>query len=178
MRKIIDIDKNILIDLYLKKEMTIKEISQELGCSVGKVFNSIKKYEIETRPRITQRTKERISNSTKGRPSYWLGKKRSDEAKEKMSISKSNGIGKKTISNNGYVRIYFPDHPKSDHWGRISEHDLIMECLIGRWLKDDEVVHHKNGIRTDNRKENLVLMTRSEHTRLHRLIEKGVKTYQ
>lgn len=174
----IQIDKDLLVDLYVNKEMTIKEISKELGVSVGKIYNTIKEYEIETRPRITQRTKERISNSTKGRPSYWLGKKRNDKAKEKMSISKSNGIGKKTISNNGYIRIYFPDHPKSDCWGLINEHDLIMECLIGRWLKDDEVVHHKNGIRTDNRKENLVLMTRSEHTRLHRLIEKGVKTYQ
>lgn len=174
----IQIDKDLLVDLYVNKEMTIKEISKELGVSVGKIYNTIKEYEIETRPRITQRTKERISNSTKGRPSYWRGKKRNDEVREKISISKSNGIGKKTISNNGYIRIYFPDHPKSDHWGRISEHDLIMECLIGRWLKDDEVVHHKNGIRTDNRKENLVLMTRSEHTRLHRLIEKGVKTYQ
>ena len=62
------------------------------------------------------------------------------------------------------------------------EHDLIMECLIGRHLNDDEVVHHKNKIRSDNRKENLELMTFQEHARLHMLErhknKKGGMTYQ
>ena len=61
------------------------------------------------------------------------------------------------------------------------EHDLIMECLIGRHLNDDEVVHHKNKIRNDNRKENLELMKFSEHARLHmieRNSKKGGMTYQ
>lgn len=49
------------------------------------------------------------------------------------------------------------------------EHDLVMECIIGRHLKDDEVVHHINGVRNDNRKENLKLMTFSEHARHHML---------
>ena len=85
-----------------------------------------------------------------------------------ISILKSNGVGNKNISNTGYVRIYFPDHPKSDGFGYIFEHDLIMECAIGRWLQPNEVVHHKNGIKTDNRLKNLELLTRSEHMSLHR----------
>lgn len=47
------------------------------------------------------------------------------------------------------------------------EHDLVMECLIGRHLKDDEVVHHINEIKDDNRKCNLQLMTASEHMSYH-----------
>ena len=54
------------------------------------------------------------------------------------------------------------------------EHDLIMECFIGRWLRDNEVVHHKNKIRNDNRIENLQLMTFEEHARLH-MIERHKK---
>lgn len=80
---------------------------------------------------------------------------------------KQRGIGHKKKRSDGYVYIYFPDHPKSTKDGYIMEHDLIMECLIGRHLKSDEIVHHKNKIRDDNRKENLQLMTKSEHTTLH-----------
>lgn len=47
------------------------------------------------------------------------------------------------------------------------EHQLVMECLIGRHLNANECVHHINFIRDDNRKENLELMTISEHMSLH-----------
>jgi hypothetical protein len=48
------------------------------------------------------------------------------------------------------------------------EHRAIMESIIGRELKKDEVVHHKNGNIHDNRPENLELMLFSEHSRYHR----------
>jgi len=43
----------------------------------------------------------------------------------------------------------------------------IAEEIVGRKLKSNEVVHHINGDRTDNRPENLQVMTKSEHHRLH-----------
>ena len=49
----------------------------------------------------------------------------------------------------------------------IYEHRYVMESLIGRKLRTDEHVHHKNGIRDDNRPENLELMSQSEHQREH-----------
>lgn len=48
------------------------------------------------------------------------------------------------------------------------EHRFVMECLLGRDLGYDEIVHHRNGDKKDNRPCNLQLMTRSEHIKEHR----------
>lgn len=162
------IEENILRKKYLDEEKSMGEIAKELDVAVGSVYNYIKKYNIKTRKYITEKSKQKISKANKGRKSVLKGTHLSEERKEKLRISKSKGIGKKEL-HNGYYRIYFPDHPKSDSRGWILEHTLIMECYIGRWIKDNEVVHHKNEIKTDNRIENLQLMTRKEHSKYHRL---------
>ena len=167
MNKYIIPKESELKDLYAKG-YSMNKIANMLGIATGKIYKYFKIYNIPSRNRMNEFTKRNISKSNKGKPSIHKGKKKSDATREKMSIIKSNGIGKKT-KHNGYNRIKFPDHPKADKWGWILEHDLIMECYIGRWLKPNEVVHHINGIKDDNRIKNLQLMTRSEHTRLHRL---------
>lgn len=47
------------------------------------------------------------------------------------------------------------------------EHRIIMEEILGRKLTKDEIVHHKNENKKDNRPENLEVMTRKEHTKMH-----------
>lgn len=67
-----------------------------------------------------------------------------------------------SVKPNGYV-----EYTRGEHKGR-SVHVVVMEERLGRRLKPDEHVHHINGDRTDNSPDNLALVTRSGHARLHR----------
>lgn len=82
--------------------------------------------------------------------------------------------GERRITAHGYIAVRVPvDQPHA--WGpkRLKrfryayEHVLVMMGHIGRPLADNEVVHHKNEDKTDNRLENLELTTISEHQRHH-----------
>ena len=71
-------------------------------------------------------------------------------------IRKMRPRGSGSINDGGYVMLYRPNHPNSKH-GRIAEHRLVMSEHLGRPLTEHENVHHKNGVKTDNRLENLEL---------------------
>lgn len=59
----------------------------------------------------------------------------------------------------GYVLITDRSHPNANKRGRILEHVYVMSKHLGRPIMRGETIHHKNGIRSDNRIENLELMT-------------------
>jgi hypothetical protein len=83
---------------------------------------------------------------------------------------------------NGYRVVFMPEHPacmSSDNWkGFVYEHIVIAEKFLGRRMGGDEVCHHLNGIRDDNRPTNILVLSRSQHTKLHAWINKGAPGYE
>lgn len=77
------------------------------------------------------------------------------------------GEGKSFINSYGYIVVGTPiDYPgaraNGSRSGQILEHRKVMQDMLGRPLLDSENVHHINGVRTDNRPENLELWSRSQ----------------
>ena len=58
--------------------------------------------------------------------------------------------------------LWTPDHPRAGKGQYVFEHILVMERILGRYLLPTESVHHRNGVRDDNRPENLELWTRPQ----------------
>ena len=71
----------------------------------------------------------------------------------------------------GYVRVMVEGHPNAGADGRVPEHRYVMEQSLGRLLIPNETVHHINGVRDDNRLENLELWS-SCHPAGQRVTEK------
>ncbi len=76
--------------------------------------------------------------------------------------------GRNINPHTGYVMIYQKGHPNANKINQVKEHRLVMERFLGRYLTDREVVHHNNGIKTDNRVENLTMFSNGgRHTAYH-----------
>jgi len=99
------------------------------------------------------------SNSHKGK--YQMATNPPDQKGEKNSNYKGGRYKK-----DGYIMVLNHEHP-NNNYGYVPEHRLAMEEYMGRYLTADEVVHHINGVKDDNRIENLKVMSREEHNRIH-----------
>lgn len=67
----------------------------------------------------------------------------------------------------GYAILRMPNHPMSRSNGYYPEHRFVMEQKLGRFLKREEVIHHINEDKLDNRVSNLKLTNHSEHKKIH-----------
>lgn len=76
---------------------------------------------------------------------------------------------KKIIRKGDYDYALVPNHPRATKNGYVLHHRVVMENFLQRILNSDEVVHHKDDNKKNNRIENLEVMTLKEHTRMHGL---------
>jgi len=153
-----------------------------------------KKHSVETLEKMSQtrKGKKRPPFSEEWKKNIGLaakGRKHSKETKKKISISSKGRkwsqsqidkfIAARTGSkhpnwkggkykSHGYVYITKKKHPFADKAGKVFEHRTVMEKLLGRYLSPEEVIHHINDIKDDNRIENLKLFPNNKiHMQYH-----------
>jgi len=73
----------------------------------------------------------------------------------------------KIVKKGDYLYAVVPGHPYSNKYGYVLEHRIVVENHLKRLLNTNEIVHHKNGNRHDNRLENLEVMIDKEHNKHH-----------
>ena len=76
----------------------------------------------------------------------------------------NNGMMK---SSTGYIFIHSPQHPSANSKGYVKRSRLVLEKKLGRYLFPQCVPHHLNGIRDDDRFNNLLEISNSRHKSLH-----------
>jgi len=112
-----------------------------------------------------------LGNRLRSGRSQSCGCERTKKLKEVNSSRSGNKHhmwkGGRHVTKTGYVILNRPEHPNSNR-GRVAEHVVVMTKILGRPLYKGETVHHKNGIRSDNRPENLELHA-SAHGRGQRI---------
>jgi len=183
---------------------SIKKMSQRKKGEKHPFFG--KKHRVETKQKIstalkdrifTEEWKQKISKSLKEyysqKENPMHGKHHSEETRRRMSEAKKgnkaptwkggkimlkrklwkNGI---SIDRGGYILIYSPNHPYRNNNNYVREHRLVMEKYLGRYLYPWETVHHINGIKDDNRIENLKLLPGNEHnTKIQEIYQENLQ---
>ena len=85
--------------------------------------------------------------------------------------------GGKRLLQNGYIEVTLPqNHPLRLKGKRyIAEHRLVIETYIKRHLSPSEFIHHLNGLKTDNRLENLAICTRQTHFEFIKKLQQRIR---
>lgn len=164
--------KDQLTRLYLEEMKSTKQIGLLFGCSHEKVRRNLIHFNIP------------IRNGGEAVKTQWID---NPERRKQQSMFYNENLvkygpdhscwnGGIEYNDQGYKFVYCPGHPRA-HKNKVREHILVMEKHLGRYLELDEVVHHINEIKDDNRLRNLQLMTNSEHISFHNNLRQWRKTF-
>lgn len=133
---------------YLKDHYA-SEKAEDIGIAIGRSKSSI------------QHKASRL-NIGKDKDSFFKVRSKANSGK-----NSGNFKGYRRKAQKGYIARYEPDHPSASKAGLVMEHRLVVEKALGITLPKEFDVHHINGDKTDNRIENLAIMTHSAHTIFH-----------
>lgn len=184
------------IRLYVDERLSLEECGQRLGVTGAGVRVVLLKNGIRLRSQSEQQTKIDVAEATRLYVEEGLSIAKCAErlgfdfrsvynALRRNGVDTSRGIGWRRGKSKGrlelatgYVMLYMPDHPEARHRPYVFEHRVVMEQHLGRRLGPEEVVHHINGNRADNRVENLeVFPDNGAHMR-HEFANRWARHYE
>lgn len=142
-------NKEWLIKEYVDKKKSIRQIAIDINATVGAVNSAIRWLGIETR---------------KSREAYDL---KYPNGRFGENAANWRGGRRKTGKGGRYMTIYKPEHPHASYDGYVMEHRLVMEKKIGRFLTEEEIIHHLDGNGQNNDILNLQLTSKKEHFKEH-----------
>ena len=162
-----EITEALLHKLYVQEKKSLSQVGKIIGKSPKQISRYLKRFGIPARPFSTKGLKTWLgkthSEETKQKiREKHLGKKLSEEHRLKVIKTLQNGSGElnpnwkggRYITDQGYVRIRIKDRYEL-------EHRVITNAKNG---KD---IHHLNGNKQDNRIENLISLSSSDHQKIH-----------
>lgn len=162
--------QDIAMELYETEMFTLKDIGEMLGYCASAIYYCLKKKGckfIRTgRHPMSEDARKRIGMAHRGKV-ISDAQRRAISERNSCNYNGLNGYGHTKEHNKGYILAYVPKHPNAHKDGYVMLHTVLMEQAIGRYLESDEVVHHINHNRTDNRLENLMLMKKKDHMSMH-----------
>lgn len=144
-----DVNRKAVVRMYVEQKLSTVQIGKKVGLTPGAISSILYARGVKIRTG-KQAHKARFPKGRNGSlASNWKG-------------------GRRNANQDGYIYIYCPDHSEATKEGYVMEHRLVIEKKLGRVLKRTEIVHHRNGIKDDNRLENLELVSsKGEHVRKH-----------
>lgn len=147
------------------KKKSIRLLAKEIGCSYSGLVYAINSLGV-TRDTVLQ--KARRESPMKSQNIKQSLKKKFPDGRFGKNSSNWRGGKIRCGKDMKYIAILSPNHPYSTKRGYVMEHRIVMEKFLGRILDPQEIVHHKNGVKHDNRIENLELVgSRGTHTKEH-----------
>ncbi|TET74751.1 MAG: HNH endonuclease [Candidatus Heimdallarchaeota archaeon] len=142
---------DVLRLLYLDFELSQRQLSKIFGCCVKSICKQLKKLDIK------RSRSEVVELNWKHGQRYNYGKSGFKSGSEHLQWK-----GGRCYDSKGYILIYSPNHPLAEKRGYILEHRLIWFNHHPETSKNF-IIHHLNGIRDDNRIENLIAVPRKTH---------------
>lgn len=140
-----DFNINEIIRLYNDEKMSSRQVATALNYKDSTVRSIIKDSGVSRNRKEALKLAE-----SQGRIPHPIGK---DNPKYKGG----------TRSTSGYIFIHKPNHPRANHIGYVRRSWLVWEEVHNKPLPENWVVHHLNGIKTDDRPRNLLGLPKDKH---------------